>query len=97
MAKWRTTVTSWQALVQNDVNSEIPDRRGTPMGRASETQEPVICTSKPLYRRGREPSFTAMWHACLRNTHATTNDWPVFADTRSVQLIPADVTPSNNC
>jgi methyltransferase (TIGR00027 family) len=36
----------------------------------------------------REPSFTAMWHAWLRNAHATTHASPVFADTRSVQLVP---------
>jgi methyltransferase (TIGR00027 family) len=43
------------------------------------------------YHTGREPSFTAMWHACLRNTHATAHASPVFTDTRSIQLVPADV------
>jgi methyltransferase (TIGR00027 family) len=42
------------------------------------------------YHTGREPSFTAMWHACLRNAHATTHASPIFTDTRSVQLVPAD-------
>ncbi len=46
---------------------------------------------KPLYRAGREPSFTAMVHACLRNTHATAHASPIFTDTRSVQLVPPDV------
>jgi methyltransferase (TIGR00027 family) len=46
---------------------------------------------KPLYRAGREPSFTAMLHACLRNTHATAHVSPIFADTRSVKLVPVDV------
>jgi methyltransferase (TIGR00027 family) len=50
------------------------------------TQQP-----RPSYRAGREPSFTAMWHANLRNTHATAHDSPVFIDTRSVHLVPADV------
>jgi methyltransferase (TIGR00027 family) len=59
--------------------------------RVPQTQEPVIYESKPLYRAGREPSFTAMWHACLRNTHATTHASPVFVDARSVQLVPVDV------
>ena len=36
----------------------------------------------------REPSFTAMWHAWMRNAHATTHPSPVYADTRSVQLVP---------
>jgi methyltransferase (TIGR00027 family) len=36
----------------------------------------------------REPSFTAMWHAWLRNTHATVHPSPIFSDTRSVQLVP---------
>ena len=35
-----------------------------------------------------EPSFTAMWHAWLRNTHATVHSSPIFSDTRSVQLVP---------
>jgi methyltransferase (TIGR00027 family) len=61
------------------------------MTRVTETHEPVISKSKPVYRAGREPSFTAMWHACLRNTHATAHASPVFVDTRSVQLVPADV------
>ena len=46
---------------------------------------------KTSYRAGREPSFTAMWHACLRNTHATAHASPVFTDTRSIQLVPAGV------
>jgi methyltransferase (TIGR00027 family) len=46
---------------------------------------------KPSYRASREPSFTAMWHACLRNTHATAHASPIFTDTRGVQLVPADV------
>src|SRR3954468_11328608 len=46
---------------------------------------------RPAYHTGREPSFTAMWHACLRNTHATTHASPIFTDTRSVQLVPVDV------
>src|SRR5689334_16465484 len=66
-------------------------RRAMPMTRVPQTNEPVIYESKPLYRAGREPSFTAMWHACLRNTHATTHASPVFVDTRSVQLVPAGV------
>ncbi|MBZ5694704.1 MAG: SAM-dependent methyltransferase [Acidobacteriia bacterium] len=36
----------------------------------------------------REPSFTAMWCAWARNTHATVHPSPIFSDTRSVQLIP---------
>ena len=36
----------------------------------------------------REPSFTAMWHAWLRNTHATVHPSPIFYDTRSIQLVP---------
>jgi len=35
----------------------------------------------------REPSFTAMWCAWARNTHATVHPSPIFSDTRSVQLI----------
>src|SRR5215471_10131551 len=35
-----------------------------------------------------EPSFTAMWHAWLRSTHATVHPSPIFSDTRSVQLVP---------
>jgi len=29
-----------------------------------------------------------MWHACLRNTHATAHASPIFTDTRSVRLVP---------
>jgi len=36
----------------------------------------------------REPSFTAMWHAWMRNAHATTHPSPILADTRSLQLVP---------
>ena len=36
----------------------------------------------------REPSFTAMWHAWMRDAHARTHPSPIFADTRSVQLVP---------
>jgi O-methyltransferase involved in polyketide biosynthesis len=36
----------------------------------------------------REPSFTAMWCAWARNTHATVHPSPIFSDTRSVQLVP---------
>jgi methyltransferase (TIGR00027 family) len=36
----------------------------------------------------REPSFTAMWCAWARNKHATVHSSPIFADTRSVQLVP---------
>ena len=36
----------------------------------------------------REPSFTAMWHAWLRHTHATVHPSPIYSDTRSVQLVP---------
>jgi hypothetical protein len=36
----------------------------------------------------REPSFTAMWHAWLRNHHATRHLSPIFSDTLSVQLVP---------
>ena len=36
----------------------------------------------------REPSFTAMWHAWLRNAHATSHASPIFRDMRSVQLVP---------
>ena len=36
----------------------------------------------------QDPSFTAMWHAWMRNAHATTHPSPVYADTRSVQLVP---------
>jgi len=36
----------------------------------------------------REPSFTAMWHAWLRYTHATDHPSPIYSDTRSVQLVP---------
>jgi hypothetical protein len=53
--------------------------------------DPVPEQSKASYRAGREPSFTAMWRACLRNTHATAHASPIFIDTRSVQLVPADV------
>ena len=42
------------------------------MRRVPQTQEPVIYESKPLYRAGREPSFTAMWHACT--LHGTQPD-----------------------
>jgi methyltransferase (TIGR00027 family) len=35
----------------------------------------------------REPSFTAMWHAWMRNAHATAHASPIFTDTRSVQLV----------
>ena len=35
----------------------------------------------------REPSFTAMWHAWMRNAHATTHESPIYVDTRSVQLV----------
>jgi methyltransferase (TIGR00027 family) len=35
-----------------------------------------------------EPSFTAMWHAWMRNAHATAHSSPIFTDTRSVQLVP---------
>jgi methyltransferase (TIGR00027 family) len=53
--------------------------------------EPVTEQARPSYRAGREPSFTAMWLACLRNSHATTHASPIFSDTRSVQFVPADV------
>jgi methyltransferase (TIGR00027 family) len=36
----------------------------------------------------RAPSFTAMWHAWLRNAHATVHPSPILCDTRSVQLVP---------
>jgi methyltransferase (TIGR00027 family) len=36
----------------------------------------------------REPSFTAMWHAWMRDAHTTTHPPPVFIDTRSAQLVP---------
>jgi methyltransferase (TIGR00027 family) len=36
----------------------------------------------------REPSFTAMWHAWMRDAHANADPSPVFADTRSVELVP---------
>jgi methyltransferase (TIGR00027 family) len=36
---------------------------------------------------GQEPSFTAMWHAWMRNAHATTHESPIYVDTRSVQLV----------
>ena len=58
---------------------------------AEPTHATVTPQRKPAYHTGREPSFTAMWHACLRNTHATTHAAPIFTDTRSVQLVPADV------
>ena len=35
----------------------------------------------------REPSFTAMWHAWMRNAHATRHGSPIYVDTRSVQLV----------
>jgi methyltransferase (TIGR00027 family) len=38
--------------------------------------------------RVREPSFTAMWHAWLRNRHAVAHPPPIFSDTVSVQLVP---------
>src|ERR1051326_6640572 len=66
-------------------------RMEMPVTRVPQTQEPVSYESRPLYHAGREPSFTAMWHACLRNTHATTHASPVFVDTRSVRLVPAEV------
>ena len=43
------------------------------------------------YHTGQEPSFTAMWHACLRNTHAVEHASPIYSDTRSVQLVPEGV------
>src|ERR1043165_870964 len=72
-------------------------RMEVPVTRVPQTQEPVSYEPRPLYRAGREPSFTAMWHACLRNTHATTHGSPVFLDTRSVQLVPADVVQLTRC
>jgi hypothetical protein len=48
------------------------------MTRVPQTQEPVIHERKPVYRAGREPSFTAMWHAFVQNTHATARVSPVF-------------------
>ena len=39
----------------------------------------------------REPSFTAMWHAWMRNAHATGHRSPIFADTLSAQLVPEPV------
>jgi methyltransferase (TIGR00027 family) len=59
--------------------------------RTEHTDDPVSPPPKSSYSAGREPSFTAMWHACLRNTHATAHASPVFSDTRSVQLVPDDV------
>jgi methyltransferase (TIGR00027 family) len=53
---------------------------------AEPTEQP-----KPAYRAGTDPSFTAMWHACLRNTHATEHESPVLTDTRSIQLVPGSV------
>jgi methyltransferase (TIGR00027 family) len=38
----------------------------------------------------REPSFTAMAHAYARSLHAEHDPSPIFSDTRSVQLVPAD-------
>jgi methyltransferase (TIGR00027 family) len=35
----------------------------------------------------REPSFTAMWHAWMRNAHATKHESPIYVDTRSVELV----------
>ena len=42
-------------------------------------------------RVAREPSFTAMWHAWMRNAHATEHRSPIFADTLSAQLVPEQV------
>jgi methyltransferase (TIGR00027 family) len=39
----------------------------------------------------REPSFTAMWHAWMRNAHANGHRSPIFADTLSAQLVPDPV------
>jgi methyltransferase (TIGR00027 family) len=38
----------------------------------------------------REPSFTAMIHAWLRNAHATSHVPPILSDTRSVLLVPEE-------
>src|SRR5262245_60475129 len=54
------------------------------------TNGPLVPLPQPSYRAGREPSFTAMWLACLRNMHATAHASPIFFDTRSVQLVPDD-------
>lgn len=49
-------------------------------------------TSTPsTYSQGAEPSFTAMWHAHLRNMHATQHDRPILDDRQSVQLVPESV------
>jgi DNA-binding CsgD family transcriptional regulator len=61
------------------------------MAHVAQTDELVINRSGRPYHAGREPSFTAMWHACLRNMHAISHVSPVFVDTRSVQLVPLDV------
>jgi methyltransferase (TIGR00027 family) len=42
-------------------------------------------------KAAREPSFTAMWHAWMRNAHATAHAAPIFTDTRSVQLVPQPI------
>jgi methyltransferase (TIGR00027 family) len=39
----------------------------------------------------REPSFTAMWHAWMRNAHATGHRSPIFGDALSAQLVPEPV------
>lgn len=66
--------------------------RENPMAdQAEPTHATPTLQRRPAHHTGREPSFTAMWHACLRNTHATTHASPIFTDTRSVQLVPADV------
>jgi methyltransferase (TIGR00027 family) len=39
----------------------------------------------------QQPSFTAMWHAWLRNAHATTHASPIFTDTRSIDLVPEPI------
>jgi O-methyltransferase involved in polyketide biosynthesis len=40
---------------------------------------------------GRQPSFMAMWHAWLRNHHATAHESPILRDTRSIELVPDDI------
>ena len=71
----------------------MADRAAPQLNEENSVPVPVQPTRQPesSYRAGHEPSFTAMLHACLRNTHATAHAAPIFTDTRSVQLVPVDV------
>ena len=91
LARQRTAVSPAKHMHERFRHEPTSHRIEMPMTRVPQRHEPVMYESKAMYRAGREPSFTAMWHACLRNTHATTHASPVFVDARSVQLVPVDV------